>query len=176
MPGDPTSPNPRTPFKRESWIEPAEAVIVWLVFSALLQGVFSRCCGPAHWERADFVHGLVFFGSAYVTAGVIRSKVFFFEVGCLVGLFVVLNHMPVRVSTPYLHNLLHFGLPWFFVIMAYGCGSRFAAMLRHWLIDHRKLRRLPQCDVCGYLLYGLTEPRCPECGSAFEKPIPSPPS
>jgi hypothetical protein len=24
------------------------------------------------------------------------------------------------------------------------------------------------CKQCGYLLYGLTEPRCPECGCAFE--------
>lgn len=24
-----------------------------------------------------------------------------------------------------------------------------------------------ECAHCGYLLYGLTEPRCPECGTAF---------
>ena len=24
-----------------------------------------------------------------------------------------------------------------------------------------------ECERCGYLLYGLTEPRCPECGTAF---------
>lgn len=25
-----------------------------------------------------------------------------------------------------------------------------------------------QCRTCGYLLYGLTEPRCPECGTPFD--------
>jgi hypothetical protein len=25
-----------------------------------------------------------------------------------------------------------------------------------------------QCARCGYLLYGLSEPRCPECGSPFD--------
>jgi hypothetical protein len=26
---------------------------------------------------------------------------------------------------------------------------------------------VPQCDACGYILLGLTEPRCPECGYPF---------
>jgi hypothetical protein len=25
-----------------------------------------------------------------------------------------------------------------------------------------------ECQVCGYLLYGLSEPRCPECGTEFD--------
>ncbi|MBN2448583.1 MAG: hypothetical protein JXO22_17790 [Phycisphaerae bacterium] len=25
-----------------------------------------------------------------------------------------------------------------------------------------------RCSECGYLLYGLPEPRCPECGAAFD--------
>jgi hypothetical protein len=28
----------------------------------------------------------------------------------------------------------------------------------------------PRCQKCGYLLIGLPEPRCPECGTPFEKP------
>ncbi len=33
------------------------------------------------------------------------------------------------------------------------------------------LRRLgPYCRKCSYLLRGLTEPRCPECGTPFEPP------
>lgn len=33
-----------------------------------------------------------------------------------------------------------------------------------------KVRRPPagRCACCGYLLYGLPEPRCPECGEAFD--------
>ena len=34
------------------------------------------------------------------------------------------------------------------------------------------------CESCGYVLYGLTEPRCPECGTVFDPAIldmPGPP-
>jgi hypothetical protein len=31
-------------------------------------------------------------------------------------------------------------------------------------------KRLGECVVCGYSLHGLTERRCPECGTAFDKP------
>jgi rubredoxin len=26
----------------------------------------------------------------------------------------------------------------------------------------------PQCEMCGYLLFGLSENRCPECGHPFD--------
>lgn len=38
----------------------------------------------------------------------------------------------------------------------------------------RVIRRLPQpydpnrCEKCGYLLFGLPTPRCPECGTPFD--------
>ncbi len=31
-------------------------------------------------------------------------------------------------------------------------------------------RRRNECVQCGYSLRGLTEPRCPECGMAFDTP------
>lgn len=31
------------------------------------------------------------------------------------------------------------------------------------------------CQNCGYLLYGLPEKRCPECGTAFQSSVPSVP-
>jgi len=31
----------------------------------------------------------------------------------------------------------------------------------------RKRRNLGLCEACGYSLQGLTEPRCPECNTAF---------
>jgi rRNA maturation endonuclease Nob1 len=27
----------------------------------------------------------------------------------------------------------------------------------------------PQCETCGYLLLGLNENRCPECGQPFDR-------
>ncbi len=35
---------------------------------------------------------------------------------------------------------------------------------------HRFGRQYPDCVECGYNLTGLTEPRCPECGTAFALP------
>ncbi len=32
---------------------------------------------------------------------------------------------------------------------------------------HRSQSGEPACDRCGYLLWGLTHPRCPECGEPF---------
>jgi len=39
----------------------------------------------------------------------------------------------------------------------------------HELRPHfRKELGIETCHKCGYLLTGLTEPRCPECGTAFD--------
>jgi len=33
----------------------------------------------------------------------------------------------------------------------------------------RKYRTIkPVCEKCGYILYGLHDPRCPECGTSFD--------
>lgn len=38
-----------------------------------------------------------------------------------------------------------------------------------WLrISHNEKRPRNICSKCGYLLYGLTVPRCPECGEQFD--------
>lgn len=38
----------------------------------------------------------------------------------------------------------------------------------HWLAFPFFVRGpLPRCRVCGYVLHGLTTPRCPECGTAI---------
>jgi len=36
-------------------------------------------------------------------------------------------------------------------------------------LRRRKRRRLGQCLYCGYSLYGLTDPRCPECATQFDE-------
>jgi hypothetical protein len=36
----------------------------------------------------------------------------------------------------------------------------------YFLRNHQK-DRFTRCGVCGYILRGLTEPRCPECGERF---------
>jgi hypothetical protein len=38
-----------------------------------------------------------------------------------------------------------------------------------WAWHMRPRYRSPwECQVCGYTLYGLHDPRCPECGTAFD--------
>lgn len=56
----------------------------------------------------------------------------------------------------------------FSVVLGFVC--RFAAKLRYAQQDARARRWLtqPTCTTCGYLLYGLPEPRCPECGPPFD--------
>lgn len=48
--------------------------------------------------------------------------------------------------------------------MAWFWRRRFTRYLRQQLVA----RGIPICLKCGYDLRGQTEPRCPECGTAFE--------
>jgi hypothetical protein len=55
--------------------------------------------------------------------------------------------------------------------IVFGIACRAIAMTRYELRDQRERpERLsdPKCKTCGYLLIGLTEPRCPECATGFD--------
>jgi hypothetical protein len=47
-------------------------------------------------------------------------------------------------------------------------ACRLAASLRWWLSRRTERKEGPRCAECSYLLIGLTEPRCPECGQPFD--------
>jgi hypothetical protein len=71
------------------------------------------------------------------------------------GLVRILNWSPDQATFP-------------FAVMG---GTYVAATLAAviWAWRHAPVIRLPwECERCGYLLYGLTAPRCPECGTAFD--------
>lgn len=55
-------------------------------------------------------------------------------------------------------------------VLVYGVRRVFAACLRAW----RRRRALAEgrCLTCAYLLYGLPESRCPECGTPFNSSAP----
>lgn len=59
------------------------------------------------------------------------------------------------------------------IVLIVSC--RLAASLRWWIAQHREREKPPRCAKCGYLLFGLTEPRCPECGEPFDESICSAP-
>ena len=49
------------------------------------------------------------------------------------------------------------------------------AVIILWRYEKRRLAKTntlgPICEHCGYLLIGLSENRCPECGKLFDEPI-----
>ena len=51
-----------------------------------------------------------------------------------------------------------------FVILAFLVGPIIATVLAHMLTPQEWLDGHTRCGKCGYILKGLTEPRCSECG------------
>lgn len=50
-------------------------------------------------------------------------------------------------------------------VLGAGLVHGLAAVLRDTV--RRAVTKSPRCDNCGYVLKGLPQPRCPECGTAF---------
>ena len=47
----------------------------------------------------------------------------------------------------------------------------FASTLIACAVGSRRRPKPGFCDQCGYNLKGLTEPRCPECGTTFDQEL-----
>ena len=52
----------------------------------------------------------------------------------------------------------------FFIFNVFLAGSTATAVLAHVLTPREKKDGHTRCGKCGYILKGLTEPRCSECG------------
>ena len=53
-------------------------------------------------------------------------------------------------------------------------GSAVAILFIWWGLSvsrRRKRKKLGLCLDCGYILHGLAEPRCPECGTPFDEQL-----
>jgi hypothetical protein len=81
----------------------------------------------------------------------------------------------LRSSTPPIDTGFEGTGEWAFVLAAiYAVFA--AALITLAVISARSIRRVrrqlpdagPYCTECGYSLRGLPEPRCPECGTAFD--------
>lgn len=58
---------------------------------------------------------------------------------------------------------------WAALPLATGLLARLTAEIRIQAAIRAAARRANRCASCGYLLHGLPEPRCPECGQPFER-------
>ena len=54
--------------------------------------------------------------------------------------------------------------PGFFIFTAFLAGPTATAVLLHMLTPREKKDGHTRCGKCGYILKGLSEPRCSECG------------
>ncbi len=60
---------------------------------------------------------------------------------------------------------------WRFIGLAIGIGAALATIVIARFTESQRRREVldaPLCRACGYVLLGLTEPRCPECGHPFD--------
>ena len=77
--------------------------------------------------------------------------------------FVSLMQQPMGPGSQALHGALGIG--------AFGVGIGTVAlstvavyMFLGWLMESQAAGRHTRCRKCNYILRGITEPRCPECG------------
>lgn len=117
---------------------------------------------------------------AYRAALVYRGRLLFLLYGCLGAIPIMPVFLPD--NRDYIGIALGHESIWSYVasaigfVIVMGIVCRIVAACTHLRQDALARRadwRL--CEECGYLLYGLNEPRCPECGTAFQHEIPSPP-
>jgi len=125
------------------WITGVSTLAV-LIFVCTVVGVIARHLA----SRRLLIGGVIAFNVCLYLGGVIRSRV----LGNSPGLPVVPPPSEIKI--------LIFGLA-LTMLMALGA----------WGVAGRRQRRVgrypPHCEVCGYSLIGLSEARCPECGSSF---------
>lgn len=111
---------------------------------------------------------------AYVSASHCRWRPAFFIYGCL-GSFAFVPLVlpggraylgPGPGPDPFAITL--FAL---LIVLVGGTLCRIIAQGRHNQIDYRSWVVSYKCRKCGYSLYGLTKPRCPECAEPFDPSI-----
>jgi hypothetical protein len=101
-----------------------------------------------------------------------RSLPLYFAFGAAAGLFYVDAHRPgrndFRMMSPTLAFWARLFLQHLGLCIGLGVLCGFVAAVRHRRLDEVAKRSAGRCGNCGYLLYGLPEPRCPECGEPFD--------
>jgi hypothetical protein len=91
--------------------------------------------------------------------------------GCTRTALLGMCHIAITVGTFLLINLAGWGpdparLPVSMIAVIYTVAT--VPLFWRAFREHPKGPDNSRCQQCGYLLYGLIEPRCPECGTPFD--------
>lgn len=127
------------------------------------------------WWRGEILSATAILAGAYWAGWRCFHPLLFFVYGLLGGLIVAIvlvldirGFSPIGFAAVYWACVVAFGL----TCRSFGkTGSEDAEQSRR-----RRGRDAPKCEGCGYLLYGLAQNRCPECGRPFNRPRESPPA
>ena len=157
-------------------ISAAGRLAVWLLvcFVAWLVLAPPRLVPPGNvWTFGDTLTCILVIFGAYHAARPGLSRIFYFLYGCLASCFIV------SVLLPDNRDYIAIGMgrdriePYILracaLFLALGLLSLVAAQVRLSRIARASSSAEDaRCGTCGYLLYGLPEPRCPECGTPFD--------
>jgi len=89
---------------------------------------------------------------------------YFFDFPISVGyLLIAKEPYMASVLTPTLYHCIAGGIQYYLLVCL-------VLYIRERIVIGRR-RRQNVCTKCGYILQGLTEPRCPECGELFDPKI-----
>lgn len=111
---------------------------------------------------------------AFVAAERCRRRLAFFIFGCAaspVFMSVVIPNPRFslgRTSNPSTEYVIALVVS---TVLVCGILAQVVAAGRHLRLDALNWRDRYRCAECDYLLYGLTEPRCPECGEPFDRSL-----
>lgn len=145
--------------------------IVALVFEVLAMPTLTppgRVFGPF-----DVAAGAVLIWGAWTAAHFTRAKLPFTVFGAFGGITFG-TYFLYELGRPYNYDPLWIQIiPFCAFVAASSFVCRGVATIR-WRVDDRRAAKLrDRCLHCGYLLYGLTAKRCPECGEPFQQTIPT---
>jgi|GEM_PF-2934218 len=157
-------------------IKLAGPLTLWLVISFLVWVFLASptITPPGNvWRFGHTLTCIIVIVGAYRSTRLNTRRILYFLYGCLAGSFIMNAMLPdsrdmdsiamgLESLEAYITRSVGF-------VIALGIVCAIAAQVR---LVHLKRARddgpRTRCEKCGYLLYGLPEPRCPECGAPFE--------
>jgi len=157
-------------------------LILCLFIGFVIECVQPRSVPPGNvWSFGDTLAASIVLLGAWWTGRRYYEPLLFLLYGILGGHFVGFMFLPD--SRDYIGMIMGRSSPASFVstycacVVLFGFACRALGKLARVRNEWRDFDGDPTvCETCGYLLYGLPQNRCPECGEPFDTPIPTPPA